>query len=329
MEDKKKKKRFNIFDWYYRQGKGNDKDDINALKDPSIINFFKLTGSKLGKLISSNLIMVFGNFPLFFILIAMSNILSESSIAPLCQNWGPLYGASIHDNTQTISALLGAFIPHSTISVINTPTIVFYCLGALLLFTWGPTKTATSYLYRNMMSAEPVFPFSDAIYIIKKNIKQSIILGIIDALITCMFAYNIYFLTLNYNASTLNAFMLFLTVAMAILYSFAIPYAYIMVYTFDLKLTKIIKNSMLFTILGIKRNLVRFGGTIAIIALNLLVFYILMPLGALLPFIITFAICDFMSVYSAYPNIIKYMLDEEDAQALIEHTPATDETYEE
>ena len=144
-----------------------------------------------------------------------------------------------------------------------------------------------------------------------------------------MFAYNIYFLTLNYNASTLNAFMLFLTVAMAILYSFAIPYAYIMVYTFDLKLTKIIKNSMLFTILGIKRNLVRFGGTIAIIALNLLVFYILMPLGALLPFIITFAICDFMSVYSAYPNIIKYMLDEEDAQALIEHTPATDETYEE
>ena len=325
-ENKQPKKRFNIFDWYYRQGKASDKEDINALKEPSVINFFKLLWSKLGKLISANLIMVFGNFPLFFILIAMSNILSQSSVAPLYQAWGPLYGAmSSLDNEQVISPLLGAFGSHAEISVINTPTIVFYCLGALLLFTWGFTKVGTTYLYRNMMSGEGVFPLSDTFYIIKRNVKQSLIIGIIDLVLIAMFAYNIYFLSMNYNASTLNAVMLFLTGSMALLYSFDRPYAYIMVFTFDLKMRAIIKNAMFFTILGVKRNLMSLLGTILLVAINFFVFHLYTPLGMLFPFVITLAIGDFMAVYAAYPNIIKYMMDEKDAYAIINKTHLIDE----
>ena len=325
-EKKQQKKRFNIFDWYYRQGKGSDKADINALKDPSIINFFKLIGQKLGKLISANLVMVFGNFPIFFILIAMSNILSERSVAPLYQAWGPLYGAMTSvDSSQLISPLMGVFAPHTTVSVINTPTIVFYCLGALILFTWGFTKIGTTYLYRNMMSGEPVFPLSDTFYIIKRNIKQSLILGVIDIVIIAMFAYNIYFLSINYNASTLNAVMLFLTGCMALLYSFARPYAYIMVFTFDLKLRAIIKNALFFTILGVKRNLLSLAGTILLVAINFFIFQLYTPLGLLFPFVITLSIGDFMAVYAAYPNIIKYMMDEKDAYAVINKTHLEDE----
>lgn len=324
-EAEPKKKRFNLFDWYYRQGKDSDKDDINALKDPSIINFFKLLWKKLGKLISANLIIIFGNFPIFFVLIAMSNILSKSSVAPLYQAWGPIYGASTFQNTPTTSSLLGAFGAHAEVSIINTPTIVFYCLGALIIFTWGFTRVGTTYIYRNMMSGEPVFPLSDAWYVIKRNVKQSLGLGIIDSLIIAMFAYNIYFLALNYGSSTLNALMLFLTVAMAILYIFARPYAFIMVFTFDLKLRKIIKNALFFTILGIKRNLVAFIGCFFIIALNYFIFVVFMPVGVLLPFVITIAICDFAAVYAAYPNIIKFMMDERDAKAIIEKRPLYDE----
>ena len=46
----KPRKKFNIFDWYYKQGKGKDKADFNALKDPSTVNFFKLCWYKLNKL---------------------------------------------------------------------------------------------------------------------------------------------------------------------------------------------------------------------------------------------------------------------------------------
>ena len=323
------KKRFNIFDWYYRQGKGNDKDDINVLKDPNIPNFFKLLWNRLGKLISANLIMIFGNFPLFFILIAMSNILSESSVAPLYQAWGPLYGASAFESSPATTALMGVFGAHAKVSVINTSTIIFYCLGALILFTWGFTKIGTTYLYRNMMSGEAVFPLSDTLYVVKRNIRQSLILGIIDALIIVMFTYNVYFLTLNYNANQLNSFMLFLTVAMILFYSFARPYMFIMVFTFDLKLTKIIKNALYFTILGVKRNLIALFGMFAVVAINYLIFMLFMPLGALLPFIITLSICDLIGVYAAYPNIIKYMMDERDAQSIIEHRSLCYDEYDE
>ena len=70
MEEQKKpkKSRFNLFDWYYRQGKESDKDDINVLKDPSIINFFKLLWKRLGKLISANLILIFGNHKIKYFL---------------------------------------------------------------------------------------------------------------------------------------------------------------------------------------------------------------------------------------------------------------------
>lgn len=327
MEDQKqpKKKRFNLFDWYYRQGKVSDKDDINVLKEPTVVNYFKLLWKRFSKLISANLILVFGNFPLFFILIAMSGILSESSVSPLYQAWGPLYGASTFESTPTINTLLGAFGAHAEISVINTPTIVFYALGALIIFTWGFTRVGTTYIYRNMMNGEPVFPLSDAFYVVKRNVKQSLILGIIDALIIIMFAYNIYYLTLNYNLATLNSFMLFLTIAMAILYSFARPYAFIMVFTFDLKITKILKNALYFTILGVKRNLVAFVGILLFVAINYGIFLIFMPLGALLPFVFTIAICDFAAVYAAYPNIIKYMMDERDAKRLIEKKPLFDD----
>lgn len=327
-QNQPKKKRFNIFDWYYRQGKESDKDSINALKEPSIANYFKLVWKRFSKLISTNLIVIFGNFPIFFILIAMSGILSEGSVSPLYQAWGPIYGASTFEATPTITSLLGAFGAHAEISVINTPTVVFYALGALIIFTWGFTRVGTTYIYRNIMSGEPIFPLSDAFYVVKRNLKQSLILGIIDALIIAMFAYNIYFLALNYNSATLNSFMLFLTVAMAILYSFARPYMFIMVFTFDLKISKIIKNALFFTILGVKRNLVAFIGILLIVAINYGIFLLFMPVGALLPFVFTIAMCDFAAVYAAYPNIIKYMMDERDAKRLIEKRPLFDDEIE-
>ena len=42
-----------------------------------------------------------------------------------------------------------------------------------------------------------------------------------------------------------------------------------------------------------------------------------MPLGLLLPFIITIAICDFIGVYAAYPIILQYMVDEKDRNRII------------
>lgn len=309
VEEAPKKKKFNIFDWYYRDGKGVEGDDINALKEPTVKNGFKLAFRKLGKLMSANLLFVFGNFPIFFIILAMSGILSESSSAPLNPQWGVLKGAMLFDQSAELSSYLNMLGGKVSVNVINTPTIVFFCLGILLLFTMGFTKVGTSYIYRNIVLGEPIFPFSDFFYIIKRNWKQALIFGIIDTIFIAMFAYNIYFLFINYSASAMNPLMLLFTIVMAIIYLIARQYAYLMIFTFDLKLTKIIKNSLYFVMLGIKRNLACVGFTLLLLILSAGLFIIYMPIGLILPFVITIALIDFIGVYCAYPNIDKYMVD--------------------
>ena len=135
-----------------------------------------------------------------------------------------------------------------------------------------------------------------------------------------MFVYNIFYLWNAYNASTMNSIMFFFTVAMCIVYSFIRPYAYIMIFTFDLKIKQIIKNSLFFVILGIKRNIMALLGVACIVLFNYFIFLIFMPLGMLLPFIITVAICDFIGVYAAYPVILQYMVDERDRNRIIYKT---------
>lgn len=324
VTEKKTKKHFNLFDWYYKQEKNTDKKDVNALKHPTIKNFFVLLWRKFGKIISANLIFTFGNFPIFFLLLAVSGILDQFAPAPMYLVWGPIYGAttidsSLSEQPNPMFALLSSiFGAHSEMRTFSIPTYVFFILGLLIIFTWGFTKVGTTYIYRNLMSGEAVFPLSDAFYIIKRNIKQSLIVGIIDAIMTIIFVYNIFYLFTNFNANGMNAFMLFMTIIMFIVFAFIKPYVYIMLFTFDLKLTQIIKNALFFTILGIKRNLMALLGTILVIIINYGLFLLFIPLGSLLPFIMTISIVDFMWVYAAYPNIIKNMMTEADAKAIID-----------
>ena len=309
-EEPKKKKRFNIFDWYYaREGKGVDADGFVALDKPSFKNFFKLLWRKLGKIMTCNLIFVFFNFPIIFLIIAMSGVLTSQSVAPLYQSMLTLNGISLFETGGSIMTFNSLYGVHTVISAINTPTLVFFILGFLTIFTWGFAKVGTTYIYRNMMKGEAVFPFSDATYIIKRNVKQSLIFGIIDFIFIAMFVYNISFLMANYAVSGMNSFMFFFTVMMCILYFFMRPYIYTMIFTFKLSMGKIIKNSFYFTILGVKRNFAALFGTILTVLLNYFIFRILLPIGTILPFILTIAIIDLIGVYTSYPVIKKYMID--------------------
>ena len=198
---------------------------------------------------------------------------------------------------------------HTSISAINTPTLIFFVLGFLTMFTWGFAKVGTTYIYRNMMKGEAIFPFSDAVYVIKRNIKQSLIFGIIDFIFIAMFVYNISFLMTNYAVSGMNSFMFFFTVIMCVLYFFMRPYIYTMIFTFRLSIGKIIKNAFYFILLGVKRNIVALLGTILLVTVNYFIFRLFLPIGVILPFILTIAIVDLIGVYASYPVIKKYMID--------------------
>ena len=310
-EAPKEKKKFNIFNWYFNRTAEKElkQKPIDALNEPTIANFFKLTWRKLSKLCTTNLIFVFANIPLIFLIIGAVGFFGNDTLAPQYQQWGVFNGALLFNNSPIISSYANDFSIKVSIDSFSTGSIICFAIGFLTLFTWGFANVGTKYIYRNILLGEPIFPLKDFFYIIKRNIKQSLIFGIIDALLIVMLCSNTMFFLTRFTAQG-SAFMLALTLIMGVLYSFMRNYAYIMIFTFKLPLGKIIKNSAYFIFLGIKRNAMAFLGVLVVLILNIgLGFLYLLPIALVLPFVITIALMDFMSVYAVYPNIDKYMVD--------------------
>jgi urea transporter len=86
-----------------------------------------------------------------------------------------------------------------------------------------------------------------------------------------------------------------------------------MLVTFDMKISKIIKNALIFTVVGLKRNLMALLGLVLITAIAVAMIVMLLPLGLgvtlVLPFIYYLGVCAFIYTYAAYPVIKKHMID--------------------
>ena len=103
-------------------------------------------------------------------------------------------------------------------------------------------------------------------------------------------------------------------IAIAVIYFFMRFYIYLLMVTFDLSIRKILKNALIFTMLGIKRNLMAVLGVLVITALNVVLFplFAMTPLGIAIPLILPFlyylAVVSFTTTYAAYPIIDRYMI---------------------
>ena len=315
MSDERKK--FNLFNFMNRDGKGVEKgSELKVLEKPNIANFFKLFWRRLSQLNTINLFYVFGNFPLFFGLLALTGYTSLDVASPGVGVYsalkGSLYfagGGSAALNSPVIASLNGIFGKQAITSVPTTLTYVLYGLTLLFLFTSGIVNVGCTYLLRNMIRGEHLFIWKDFWYAVKKNIKQALIFGVIDIVISVLLVYDMIWFNVNMRTTSSMTVLYFMSFGLILIYFFMRMYIYPMLITFDLSIFKMFKNALLFTVLGIKRNLMCLLGTVLVIALNLLIYFTFIPIGIILPFIITIALCNYLSVYCAYPVIKKYMID--------------------
>jgi len=106
--------------------------------------------------------------------------------------------------------------------------------------------------------------------------------------------------------------MYIMTVALIVLYIIFRFYIYLMAVTFDMKISKIFKNALIFIVLGIKRNIMALIGLAAVTAIAILFIVLFLPMGLgvtlVLPFIYYLGTCGFIYTYAAYPIIEKYMI---------------------
>ncbi len=309
QEDKElgKKKRFKLFD-SQREGKGVSKEEANL--PPGLKKFFILYKRDFTRLLSVNIFMVLGNFPAIFLIIALSGVLNNDFVRPVNDAYGVFAGLTqIEGYSPALLALNGVVGGIVAGSAYTPLTYVFFGLGALTLFTFGCVNVGTAYILRNMVKGEPVFMWSDFWYAIRRNFKQAFFFGILDLIVICLIPYNV--LLLSQGSGFGNGILFWLNIVFGLVYLSMRAYIYIQMVTFELSVYKILKNALIFSIVGFKRNFMAFLGKLFWIALIIVLAYsgVLLALAIVLPLLVLFANCAYMSTYAAYFKIKDLMID--------------------
>lgn len=292
--------------------KNKDKPDLlEEDTNPTLKYFFKLLFRKFSKLVTLNLMMLFQILPL--ICIFLIYFFASKTYSQISPEFASLLGVHTISNSAGASMLF-----ELNLAQLGSPLIKDYelaiimGLGAFLLITWGLQNTGSTYVLREMVTGKPAFVWSDYFHAVKRNFKQSFWFGIFDALIITVLAID--FVHLYYSDSGFfESFLFFMICGIIILYSIMRMYFYLMIVTFDMSFKKLLKNALIFAILGIKRNIMAALGVVALIALNVFLIALLLPYGVALPIILPFlyllSVTAFMSAYAAFPVIKKYMID--------------------
>lgn len=287
------------------------KKEITEEEDrtPNLKFFFKLLWRKGRSLVTLNFMMLFMIIPIVAaVLIYILSPNTPSAISPL---YAPVYGASMISGSPSISTLLSTANFQIGLPVLSvTNSVILILLGLFLLLTWGVQNAGSAYVLRGLFRGDAVFVFSDYFYGIRKNWKQALLLGTMDFVVLAILVID--YISLFRGISVgFSDIMLGIIFAIAIIYFFMRFYIYQLMITFEMKWIKILKNAIIFTILGIKRNLLAAVGIAIMIGLNLLLVLLLLPIMTIplfLPCFYLFSFSGFMSVYAAYPIIDRYLI---------------------
>lgn len=309
-ENKKKSSRLRLIR-LDKDGRGVSKSAQDM--KPGFKRFFRTLFDNFGKLVSTNIIMVLGNFPLFFLIMNLSGYFKTELNLPmydLFQNLaGHMTGAELTPYHMTLFALKGL---QGQVLYDTAVNYVFYAISALTLFSFGIVNVGTAYILRNIASGEPVFVWQDFIYAVKRNYKQALPFGIADGLICILLGFNIFSLVTTSDQFFVSV-MFWSNVVIAIVYFFMRYYIYVQMVTFKLSVFKIIKNSLIFSLLGLKRNLCATLGIVLCVLLELMFLFgtggILIPFAIAAPLAILFSAMAYMKVYAAYFKIKEVMID--------------------
>ncbi|MBQ8322006.1 MAG: DUF624 domain-containing protein [Clostridia bacterium] len=309
MKNSNNNKRLRIYD-FTKDGKGISKRE--PLNPSGLKRFFLTYKNNFGKLILVNMIMVLGNFPALFLVAVLAGFTKNISYLPLNdigQNLSSLF--MLEEMTPAQMSLYALEGMNAQIYINTTMTYVFIGIGALFLFTFGVVNAGTAYVLRNIAMGEPVFVWGDFWYAVKRNYKQAIPFGIIDGIINAVLIFNLY--TTVTSSDFLVSMMFWSNVVLFILYFFMRCYIYVQMVTFDLTVFKILKNALIFSLLGLKRNILAFLGTAVMLALEIFFLFfpggVLLPLAVAVPLIMMFSGSAYMKVYASYFKIKEIIID--------------------
>lgn len=309
LKQNKKPKRHLLYDMFNPKGNGKGLTKEEAAKPKTAGRFFRYYFGNFNMMFALNIFMFLGNFPILFGLFALTGKLNIHTTAPASSLFAPLYGAITIDGRDPVSAaLMGIHGAQTQVSMVTTATKVFFALTLLIVFTFGIVNAAVAYIMRNVVKGESVSFIADIKYSVKRNWKQALLLGIIDLLMIALIVYDLIFFLAG-SGGAIASFLFGAMVIVAMLYCMMRSYMYVLLVTFDLPIRKILKNSFIFALVGFKRNIVAFLGSVAVWVIDYIIMTVIFPVGLVLPVIFLVSMTTFMGIYGAYPKVKEIMID--------------------
>lgn len=209
-----------LFNGYLKEGPGVDKD---APKKKGIFLFFDVFGRKFFKLMQANVLYFAVSIP--FLALALF------ILAPFVSRcFGLSEAVRILEDGEYLSAFVEVIIA----------ILIFNAFGS------GPAGAGYAYVTRCFTRCEHTWVASDGFDKFKENLKNSLLLFLLDVVIIFLMANSVYFYSYsNILPGTVNAFLKYIILLIFIIYMFAHIFAYQIMVTYECGFKALVKNSII------------------------------------------------------------------------------------
>lgn len=196
--------------------------------------FFQVLGRKFWKLITINLMFILFNLPAIIVSLLFSVFLTNLLIpAELALS-----------ETDLFSHLLVFGVP------------LTLCLMVIPVITVGPAQAGMTYLLRCFSYEIPTFTWSDFKDKMKENLKQGLVVSLINLFAIAFLIYDLYLYTqLNAQSNPMFAVAHGLLIVVFVLFLMMNLYVYPMMVSYQLKTKYLFKNALLFAVAKFLPNL--------------------------------------------------------------------------
>ncbi len=193
-----------------------------------------------------------------------------------------------------------------------------YSILSVFVVTQGMTSAGLTNVARNIARDKHSFGISDFFTTIKKNLKQSIIVGIINTIITAILSLSVWMYYNSYispeTTSTFNLIGLGVSVATSLVFIMMNFYIYTLMITFNFSIKSLYVNSFKFVILNFWRNVLCGIILLLVLALYVLIFalfpYPITVILLILAFVFTYPSFAFLLIqFLTFGSIKKYIID--------------------
>lgn len=190
-------------------------------------------------------------------------------------------------------------------------------LGYLPFVLLSPFVAGLTFVCRNYAREEHAFILSDFWDAVKNNWKQFLVNGLICYVFYMLMSVAISFYSTQVQQNSLLYVPLVVCLVLAFLFICAQFYIPVMIITFDLSLSKIYKNALIFAIIGLWRNLMLIA-IIGVFILAAVIFFLVLPPLAIMVLAImvllvllifwAFGFFGFLVNFAVYPLLVKYII---------------------